>query len=220
MSAKFISGLLCCTLILPLAACEQKNTAQVQQSAQQSHPETTNTPEKPIVWPEQDETKTGTPVLGFKLGDSTYTSVTRTLSGWDELGINSYSQGKMIATNGNGYGVDRLTKVTYIFDQNETLQAILMQIDNRDAKMGNEGFKKFKGYIEQRGYKRISNQEPFVGNQYAEYVTPNGDVIELSAPHMSFDLRIDYQTAAFMKTFNTQQQQQKTEQTQTEAAQF
>jgi hypothetical protein len=218
MSAKFISSMLCCILVLPLAACEQKNAAQVEQTTKQSSTEAI--PEKAIVWPEQDETKTGTPVLSFKLGDSTYASVTHTLSSWDELGINSYSQGKMIATNGNGYGIDDLTKVTYIFDQNEALQAVLMELDNRNSKMGNEGFKKFKGYIEKRGYKRISTQEPFVGNQYAEYVTPNGDIIELSAPHMSFDLNIDYQTAAFIKTVKTQQQQQKTVKTQTEAAQF
>lgn len=220
MSAKFISYLFSATLMLSLAACDQKNTAQIQQDSSQSIASTAETAKEPTIWPEEDDTKTGTPVLGFKLGDSTYHSVTRTLSSWDDLGINSYSQGKMIATNGNGYGIDHLTKVTYIFGSDETLQAVLMQIDNRDAKMGNEGFKKFKGYIEQRGYKRMSLQEPFVGNQFAEYVAPNGDHIEISAPHMSFDLKIDYQTAAFIKNFNTKQQQQKSEQTQTEAAQF
>src|SRR5690606_6356883 len=120
---------------------------------------------------------------------------------------------------GNGYGVDNLTKVTYIFSPEDSLQAVLMQIENKD-KMGNEGFKKFKGYIEKRGYKRISNQEPFVGNQYAEYVTPTGDIIEISAPHMSFDLNIYYQTDAFIKKYNAMQQQQKTEKVNTESAQF
>lgn len=210
------------TLLASLTGCEQKNTTVSEQhtaSANASLPNSEPAAEVIKTWPEEDDSKTGTPVLGFKLGDSTYQSVTRNLSGWDDLGINGYSQGKMITTNGNGYGVDHLKKVTYIFAPDESLQAVLMQIDNRD-KMGNESFKKFKSYIEQRGYKRISNQEPFVGNQYAEYVTPNGDNIEISAPHLSFDLNIDYQTAAFIKSFNTMQQQQKTAQTNAEAAQF
>lgn len=224
MQIKFPFKSLCLLSILFVYGCNQPSSNASAQNTNKDHnpsPQAVQEEkvEMPEIWPEDDTTKTGTAVLGFKLGDSTYESVTRTLAGWDDLGTNSYSQGKMIATNGNGYGIDDLKKVTYIFNSDDALQAVLMQIDNRD-KMGNEGFKKFKSYIEKRGYKRVSNQEPFVGDQYAEYVTPTGDHIEINAPHMSFDLNIDYQTAAFMKTFNTRQQQQKIEKRNTEAAQF
>ena len=196
---------------------EHKNTDSKTSSASENLEKKT---EAPKIWPEDDSTKTGTPVLGFKLGDSTFESVTRQLQGWDDIGTNSYNDGKMIATNGNGYGIDHLQKVTYIFSTQNTLDAVLIQIDNRDSKMDNEGFKKFKGYIAKNGYQQISNQEPFVGNQYAEFKTPSGNIIEVGAPHLSFDLNINYQTAQFAKQYQQKSQQAKTEKINTEAAQF
>ena len=217
--------LLCIISLFSFTACSQPDTAS-------STPRTdidTHTPTqiqkitetKEIKnWPEDDANKTGTAILGFKLGDSTFESVTRKLSGWDELGINRYNDGKMIATNGNGYGIDDLQKVTYIFSSKNTLDAVLMQIDNRNSKMNNEGFKKFKGYILEKGYQQISNQEPFVGHQYAEFKTPSGNLIEIDAPHLSFDLNINYQTADFAKQYQQKSQQEKTEKTNNESAQF
>jgi hypothetical protein len=211
--------------ILSLAGCNQSNSNSLEQNINKKSNETIQAiqeqkVEAPKAWPEDDATKTGTPVLGFKLGDSTYESVTHRLSGWDELGANNYNNGKMIATNGNGYGIDGLQKVTYVFSTQNTLDAVLMQIDNRDSKMNNEGFKKFKGYIAKNGYQQISNQEPFVGNQYSEFKTPSGDLIEINAPHLSFDLYIDYQTANFAKQYQEKSQQAKTQKTNTEASQF
>lgn len=208
-----------------IVACGQSSSSDTaQNSSNNSKPTTTTTAAKdaevPTIWPEDDSTKTGTSVLGFKLGDSTYQSVTHRLSAWDELGTNSYSDGKMIATNGNGYGIDDLQKVTYIFSPSDQLEAILIQIDNRNAKMNNEGFKKFKGYVAKNGYKQISNKEPFVGDQYAEFKTPTGNIIEIDAPHLSFDLYINYQTANFIQHYKEKSQQTKTEKTNNESAQF
>lgn len=40
-------------------------------------------------------------------------------------------------------------------------------------------------------YKLIAKKRPFVGYQYAKY-TDDQNIIELSAPHMSFESRIEY----------------------------
>lgn len=224
MNLHLIYKSICILSLLSVVACSQSNSETSKKSAdnhgESTQPSESKQTEEVKIWPEDDSSKTGTAVLGFKLGDSTYESVTHQLSGWDDLGINSYSEGKMIATNGNGYGVDHLQKVTYIFSSQNTLDAVLIQIDNRNSKMNNEGFKKFKGYVAKNGYQQISNQEPFVGNQYAEFKTPSGDIIEIDAPHLSFDLNINYQTANFAKKYQQKSQQEKTEKTNTEASQF
>jgi hypothetical protein len=52
-------------------------------------------------------------------------------------------------------------------------------------------------------YKVRSKERPFVGNKFAKFDSPNG-IVELSAPHMSFDMQVRYLRNDLVKKFAEQ----------------
>ena len=70
-------------------------------------------------------------------------------------------------------------------------------------------------------YKIISEKAPFVGDQETVFLTPNNEMITVSAPHMGgFKVNIEYVTQEFeqQRTQIIQESQQK--KNQSEAANF
>jgi hypothetical protein len=140
----------------------------------------------------------GTPVLGFEVGVSTVTQVSATLSKKTKVfdnGSNKFSNGPMVKTDGTSYEIDGLNEVLYIFDDQKKLMGVVMDMDK--ARFDNI-FQFLSGK-----YKVTAQQRPFVGNQYARFKTTDS-VIEIDAPHMSFQMEVRYLRNDLLQKFNAQ----------------
>ena len=128
----------------------------------------------------------GTKALGFELGVSKLVDVNRILTNQTKVidnGINNYSRGRMLKTNGKGYSIEGLKSVVYIFDNQEKLSGIIMNMEKY----------KFDDVYDavSKKYNLVSEQRPFVGDQYAKFKTKDA-TIEIDAPHLSFEMDVRY----------------------------
>lgn len=156
----------------------------------------------------------GTQVIGVEIGVTTPEQLTQSLAGKAKLqskGVNKFSGGAMYATTGDGYGVDGLTEVTYIFDGQKKLAAVLMDLDKSRFDAINKALT--------AKYKATAQQRPFVGDQYMRFQTADA-VVELNAPHMSFAMTAYYIRNDLMQRFKTQSKAEQEEKTRAEASKF
>ena len=140
----------------------------------------------------------GTQVLGFEIEASTLEQVNTSLSKQTKVidnGINKFSAGTMLRTNGSSYEIEGLNDVLYIFDDQQKLAGVIMNMNkNRFDTVYQAVSKK---------YKVASQNRPFVGNQFARFKTPDS-TIEIDAPHLSFEMEVRYIRKDFLQKFNSQ----------------
>lgn len=156
----------------------------------------------------------GTPVLGFEIGLSTLEQVSSTLAEKtkvNDIGTNKFSYGPMLQTDGRSYGIEGLNNVTYIFDNEQKLMGVIMNM-NKDR------FDAIFKLIAKK-YKVTTQDRPFVGNQFARFKTTDG-VIDIDAPHMSFKMDISYLRNDLFKKFNVQSKDEADSKKKSEAGQF
>lgn len=137
----------------------------------------------------------GTKALGFEIGVSTVEQVRSAIAKQTQVmdvGENNYSAGPMLKTDGNGYDIRGLNSVLYIFDPQKKLAGIVM---NMDKNRFDAIFQMLAGK-----YKVATQQRPFVGNQYARFKTQDA-VIEVDAPHLSFEMDVNYLRDDLMQKF-------------------
>lgn len=128
----------------------------------------------------------GTRVLGVELGATTPGQLHKALDGkarLEERGINRWSGGDMLRSDGANLGVDGLRQVDYIFDPKGLLCGVLMA-------MGKESFDEVYQALALK-YRLLREVRPFVGDRYARFATADG-IVELDAPHLSFELSVRY----------------------------
>lgn len=140
----------------------------------------------------------GTQVIGVEIGVSTYSQVRNSLPSQVRMkdeGINKFTNGPMFGTDGSAQEIEGLTSVFYIFDEQERLAGVLMDMrkDRFDAV-----FKALSGK-----YKVVTQERPFVGNQYARFKVPDA-TIEIDAPHLSFTMSVRYIRNDLMQAYRTQ----------------
>lgn len=126
--------------------------------------------------------------LGLELGSATYEQVKQQVGGktsLEDAGINKHSGGKMLKGSGNGLGIDGLSKITLIFDASDKLAAVLMTLPK-------ENFQQILSSLSAK-YKLVSKEVPFVGDASAR-LQQGDSVIEIDAPHMSFEMSVNYLT--------------------------
>lgn len=156
----------------------------------------------------------GTQVLGFEIGVSTAEQVRQALAKSTRVhdaGVNRYSGGPMLKTNGASYDITGLKEVVYIFDEQKKLAAVLMELNkSRFAAV----FDALNGK-----YKVTTQQRPFVGDQFASFRTEDA-VIEVDAPHLSFDMAVRYLRRDLLQKFNAQSAAETAARTKSEAAKF
>lgn len=136
--------------------------------------------------------------LGMELNVATYAQVKQQLGGKTSLsdnGVNKYSDGKMLQGNGDGLGIEGLSEITFIFDASDKLAAVLMTLPK-------DSFQQTLNALSKK-YKRIEKQVPFVGNASAK-LQQGESVIELNAPHMSFEMSLHYLTKSLKQAFTQQ----------------
>lgn len=156
----------------------------------------------------------GTAMLGFDMGVSTLEQVKATLGKQTRVqdgGTNKYSNGAMLKTDGDGYDIEGLNEVVYVFDEQKKLAGVLMDMDKS----------RFTAVYQALSakYKVAAQQRPFVGNQYARFKTPDA-VIEVTAPHMSFQMSVNYLRNDLNQKFNTQSASEAETKTKRESAKF
>jgi hypothetical protein len=156
----------------------------------------------------------GTPVLGFEVGTSTLDEVKATLSKQTkvkDVGVNKWSNGPMLKTDGASYEIEGLNTVLYIFDEEKKLAGVVMNM--RKARFASI----YKVLAEK--YKLQSEKRAFVGNQFAKFKSPNGS-IELDAPHMSFEMEVRYLTSELVQKFSAQSEAEAEAKNKKEAEKF
>jgi hypothetical protein len=136
--------------------------------------------------------------FGQELGLSTYAQVKQQVGGktpLSDVGTNKFSGGKMLQGDGDGLGIEGLSGVTFIFDKSDKLAAVTLTLPK-------DSFKPTLGALSAK-YKLIEKQVPFVGNASAR-LQQGDSVIELDAPHMSFEMTVLYATKSLKQAFSQQ----------------
>lgn len=154
------------------------------------------------------------PVLGFEIGTSTQQQIKSKLGKQTKIqdaGTNKYTGGVQFKTDGKGYDIDTLSEVFYIFDKNQKLAGVLMD-------MSNARFDDIFSILSGK-YKTTESQRPFVGNKYARFKA-NGVSIEIDAPHMSFVMQVRYIRDDLYQQFNTQTAQETQQKQASEKSKF
>lgn len=136
--------------------------------------------------------------LGMELGVATLAQVKQSLGGRTPLedgGINKFSGGSMLKGNGAGLEVEGLKEIVFIFDKSEKLAGVLMTMPKHD-------FKRTLDMLAGK-YKVIQKNVPFVGNSFAK-LRQGDSIIELEAPHLSFDMSLRYLSNQLVADFKKQ----------------
>jgi len=110
-------------------------------------------------------------------------------------GQNKYSGGDMYDISTGQIGFDGLNSVTAIFNKDGVLIAVLTELPKSK-------FDYLKSSLSNK-YKLVSQKIPFVGNKSAKYRDGNTE-IDLNAPHMSFEMTMNYIHKDLLRAFNNQ----------------
>jgi len=151
----------------------------------------------------------GIKVLDVELGVSTVEQVSKIASNAGKVqnaGTNSWTQGQVLLVQQGNYGIEGLQSVHYIFDASGKLACVLMT-------MGKNRFGEIFDLLAGK-YKLVKQVRPFVGDQSAQFTAPDA-IIDVSAPHMGFQMEVSYMTPAFVKAWQdgvrNQNQQKRSE---------
>jgi hypothetical protein len=156
----------------------------------------------------------GTQVLGAEIGVTTSEQLRQALSKNTQVqdrGLNKYSGGQMLRTDGASYEIEGLLGVMYIFDTQGKLAGVIMEMEKGR-------FASVYQFLRQK-YKVSSERRPFVGNQYARF-NPADAIIELDAPHLSFEMEVRYLRNDLMKKFNADSAKEEAAKRKSEAEKF
>lgn len=153
-------------------------------------------------------------VLGVEIGKTTMTQVKAQLNKATKIvesDHNRYSGGPQFSTNGAGYEIDSLKTVLYIFDREQKLAAVMMT-------MGKNRFEDIASFLASK-YKVTKKVVPFVGDRLY-HLKPPGVFIEVSSPHLSFEMDVNYLRDDLYQAFNAQLAQEDAKKRAGEKAKF
>jgi hypothetical protein len=104
-----------------------------------------------------------------------------------------------------------LSEITFIFDQSEKLAAVLMT-------MPKDSFQPTLNALTKK-YKLVAKEVPFVGNASAK-LQQGDSVIELNAPHLSFEMSVQYLTKSLKQSYAQQSMNERSNKEKKQADQF
>lgn len=134
--------------------------------------------------------------LGLEIGGATLTDVQAKIGKATTLkdaGINKFTGGRMLESDGGGLDVDGLTAITFIFDKGDVLQGVIMTLPKRF----NPTYEMLR-----KKYTLVSKQIPFVGDTNARF-SQGSSVILLDAPHLSFEMTLSYLSEGLLASFKS-----------------
>ena len=149
-------------------------------------------------------------IFNMELGKTTESQL-KSLYNIQHTGTNKYSNGNMYSVPTSAINFDGLQEVTTIFDTKGVLVAVLTTLPKS----------KFDYLNQMLGgkYKRVSQNIPFVGNKSATY-RDGATEITLEAPHMSFEMSMNYIRDDLRRAFNQQSEAEKQQKQKNEASQL
>lgn len=133
-----------------------------------------------------------TKALGFALRVDTADTVRARLEAdsipFDSAERNQLTSGPVIRIAGPAFGVDGLSAVALVFDEQGKLVAAHLTLAKH----------RYPALLEtlKAKYRLKDEARPFVGDRYANFVASDGVLIEAMAPHMSFDMSVLYRDAS------------------------
>ena len=149
-------------------------------------------------------------VFGMEIGKMTEKELKAKYNA-SKTGINKYTNGNMYSIPVSGINFDGLKEVTAIFDRRGKLVGVLTTLPKSKFNYLNDALK--------NKYTVVSQNIPFVGNK--SVVLREGKTeITLEAPHMSFDMTMNYLEDSLIKAFKTQSQAEANRKKQQEASQL
>ena len=165
----------------------------------------------------------GTKVINVELGVSTIEQVRKEAASAGRIqnaGTSTWSKGSILQVYNPDLGIDGVTSVQYIFDAAGKLAAVIMTMPSTRG-MGDLEKRRFDevASLLAEKYKLAKKVRPRVGGRYAKFTAPD-TVIEIDAPHLSFDMEVRYMTNNFVKAFNSGVSTNATEQRSTEKSKF
>lgn len=142
--------------------------------------------------------------FGVEVGVSTLRQVQQQLGNrapLQPMGQNRFSGGNMFDVDGAGLDVEGVDKATFIFDSSGVLAGVVVSM----AKDPKSLARNFSGK-----YKVVANRiDGFMNYGYARF--QKGDsVIEIDAPHLSFQMEVRYLTSRLLAAFTQQTSNDKT----------
>lgn len=149
-------------------------------------------------------------VFGLQVGQTTVEQL-QTQYDVSPLGINKFSQGPMFAIPTSQIDFEGVQKLTTIFSIENKLVGVLVSFPKS----------KFDYLNKALGpkYQKISERIPFVGDKSVTY--RNGQTeITIEAPHMSFEMSLNYIHDDLNQAFNKQSQAEKRAQQKRESSQL
>ena len=148
--------------------------------------------------------------FGLEIGKTTLSEAQKKYP-LQKSGSNKWTQGPMFKINPSNIQFDGLKSIELIFSKENKLLAVLTSLHKG----------KFYALQQQlqKKYKLISQSTPSVGNKNAKFVEENVEIF-LEAPHMSFDMSMNYIDKEFYSVYETAAAQEKQKQHEKEAAQL
>ena len=149
-------------------------------------------------------------VFGMELGKTTEEQF-KAMYKATHTGTNKYSNGNMYSVPASAINFEGLQDVTTIFGADGKLLAVLTTLPKSK-------FEYLHGTLGKK-YTLLNQNIPFVGDKSASY--KNGlTKITLDAPHMSFEMSMNYIRDDLMKKFNQESEEEKQKKRSNEASQL
>jgi hypothetical protein len=168
-----------------------------------------------LLWPAlATSAAAGTRVLGVEIGVTTSGQLHKALAGRVELeerGVNRWSGGDMLRSGGEGYGIDGLREVIYLFDPKGVLSGVLLS-------MGKASYDAVYQAVSLQ-YTVQRQERTFIGDRYARFTTADG-IVELDAPQQAFELSVRYLRRDLEEDYRRRSRAEAAEKRRTPAAKF
>lgn len=136
--------------------------------------------------------------LGLEIGFANIAGVKSKIGSTAKLedkGINQYSGGPMLLSDGQGLGLEGVTSALFIFDKAGTLAGLVMAMPKDPKDM----LEKLSGK-----YSVVDNRiDTFMNNGYAR-LEKGDSFVEIDAPHLDFSMEVRYLTKQLMADFQKQ----------------
>ena len=113
----------------------------------------------------------------------------------ENSGINLYSGGPMLVSNGEGVGLDGLTELLFIFDKDDVLSAVMMTLPKNPTDV----FGKLAGK-----YQVVENRIDKFMNYGTAKLAKGDTIVKIEAAHLSFEMSVTYMTKQFASEFARQ----------------
>lgn len=149
-------------------------------------------------------------VFNMELGRTTESEV-KSMYSVQHSGTNKYTNGNMYEIHSSEINFEGLQEVSTIFNSEGTLVAVLAKFP--------KGKFEYLNQIMSQKYKRVRHEVPFVGNKSATYLDGETE-ITLSAPHLSFEMSMNYIHLELKREYERQVADERNQQKKNESQQL